>query len=147
MITIHCNSPLWGCAEDRVEMISFKVRCGLFWGIFDILAKNSPTMYFDNHLVPVSRATSKWRKKKTLKHSPASLACHSKMPRGVEERKKPIKMFMFKFQKQMLLTDLPLWGDSRRNIHFPCCKVVLFGVLLLQAVWHRSVPDLLPIYP
>ena len=69
------------------------------------------------------------------------------MPRGVEERKKPIKMFMFKFQKQMLLTDLPLWDDSRRNIHFPCCKVVLFGVLLLQAVWHRSVPDLLPIYP
>ena len=147
MITIRCNSPLWGCAEDRVEMISFKVHCGLFWGIFDIVAKNSPTMYFDNHLVPVSRATSKWRKKKTLKHSPASLACHSKMPRGVEERKKPIKMFMFKFQKQMLLTDLPLWGDSRRNIHFPCCKVVLFGVLLLQAVWHRSVPDLLPIYP
>ena len=69
------------------------------------------------------------------------------MPRGVEERKKPIKMFMFKFQKQMLLTDLPLWDDSRRNIHFPCCNVVLFGVLLLQAVWHRSVPDLLPIYP
>ena len=87
-----------------------------------------------------------------LKRSPASFACHSKMPRGVEERKKLFKItqlspFMFKFQKQMLLTDLPLKGDSRRNIHFPCCKVVLFGVLLLQAVWHRSVPDLLPIYP
>ena len=59
------NSPLWGCAGDRLKMV-VKVHCGtVLGGEFAAMLKrvlqNSPTMYFDKHLVPVSRATSKWR--------------------------------------------------------------------------------------
>ena len=59
------HSPLWGCAGDRDEMV-VKVYCGtVFEDAFQhggkFAAQNSPTMHFDNHLEPVSRATSKWR--------------------------------------------------------------------------------------
>ena len=58
-------SPLWGCAGDRVKMV-VKVHCGtVLGGAFStwrqFCPQNSPTMHFDNHLDPVSRATSKWR--------------------------------------------------------------------------------------
>ena len=59
------HSPLWGCVGDWVELV-VKVHCGTV--LEDALqhggkfaAQNSPTMHFDNHLDPVSRATSKWR--------------------------------------------------------------------------------------
>ena len=59
------HSPLWGCAGDRDEMV-VKVHCGtVFEDAFQhgskFAAQNSPTMHLDNHLEPVSRATSKWR--------------------------------------------------------------------------------------
>ena len=60
-IAIH--SPLWGWAGDRIEM----VHCGtVSWGTnlppcWKYVPQNSPTIHFDNHLDPVSRATSKWR--------------------------------------------------------------------------------------
>ena len=43
-----------------------KVHCRTFWGTHfqhggKFVPQNSPTMHFDNHLDPVSRATSKWR--------------------------------------------------------------------------------------
>ena len=43
-----------------------KVHCGTVLGgefaaMLKCVLQNSPTMYFDKHLVPVSRATSKWR--------------------------------------------------------------------------------------
>ena len=49
---------------DRVEMVS-KCIVGLFWGTNfphggKFVPQNSPTMHFDNHLDPVSRATFKW---------------------------------------------------------------------------------------
>ena len=58
-------SPLWGCAGDRVKMV-VKVHCGTVLGDAfstwrQFCPQNSPTMHFDNHLDPVSRATSKWR--------------------------------------------------------------------------------------
>ena len=58
-------SPLWGCAGDRVKMV-VKVHCGTVLGAklppcWKCVPQNSPTMHFDNHVDPVSRATSKWR--------------------------------------------------------------------------------------
>ena len=56
------QSPLWGCAGDRVAMV---VKCivGLFWGTHfqhggKFVPQNSPTMH---HLDPISRPISKWR--------------------------------------------------------------------------------------
>ena len=34
---------------------------GEFAAMLKCVLQNSPTMYFDKHLVPVSRATSKWQ--------------------------------------------------------------------------------------
>ena len=50
---------------DWVEM-DVKVHCGTVLGgefaaMLKCVLQNSPTMYFDKHLVPVSRATLKWR--------------------------------------------------------------------------------------
>ena len=58
------NSPLWGCAGDRVEMVS-KCIVRLFWATHiqhggKFVPQDSLTMHFDSHLDSVSRATSKW---------------------------------------------------------------------------------------
>ena len=46
---------------DQVEMF-VKVQCGTVLGDeFAVMLKMRPTMHFDNHLGPVSRATSTWR--------------------------------------------------------------------------------------
>ena len=47
-------------------MMVVKVHCGTvlgdeFTAMLKCIPQNSPTMHFDNHLDPVSRATSKWQ--------------------------------------------------------------------------------------
>ena len=44
-----------------------KVHCGTVLGDeFVVMLKMRPTMHFDNHLGPVSRATSKWQIRLTV---------------------------------------------------------------------------------
>ena len=51
---------------DQVEMV-VKVHCGTVLGDeFAAMLKMRPTLHFDNHLGPVSRATSKWQIRLTV---------------------------------------------------------------------------------
>ena len=134
----------WGAGQDGL-----KVHCivGLFGGrIFR--PQNSSTMHFDNHLDPISSATSKWK-------IASCLYLMNKMQRNIIKKRRwaifrwvsPLNRFFLFISSSIIVllfrgTQSRIVKSTLRNICHLCC---LYGQIdestICSCAWNSVIQD------